>query len=144
STGAFTYIPPAGRTSADTFTYIVSDGMDSVTRTVTINFVGRVWYVKNNASAGGLGRSNDPFDTLAEAQSASGNGDYIFVYGGNGTTVGQAAGITLQANQKLYGEAFGLTINGTVNGVSNPTLVAANAGNRPKIDNTAAGGNAVA
>src|SRR5262249_22263746 len=58
-------------------------------------------------------------------------------------TGGQAAGITLKANQKLYGEAFGLTINGTVNGVANPTLVAANPGNRPKIDNPAVGGNAV-
>jgi len=143
SDGAFTYIPPAGKTGSDTFTYVVSDGMDSVTRTVTITFVSRVWYVKNNATAGGLGRSNDPFDTLAEAQSASGTGDYIFVYGGDQTTTGQAAGIVLKANQKLYGEAFGLTISGTVNGVVNPILVAANVANRPKIDNTAAGGFAV-
>jgi uncharacterized protein YodC (DUF2158 family) len=140
STGAFTYIPPAGKTGSDTFTYVVSDGMDSVTRTVTINFVNRVWYVKNNATAGGLGRSNDPFDTLGEAQSASGNGDYIFVYFGDGTNTGQNAGIVLKSGQHLLGEHVGLSVaitSGTFNGTPAPTnvdLVTAVPGNRPIID----------
>src|SRR5205814_1117794 len=77
---------------------------------------------------------------------ASVAGDYIFVYGGDLTTTGQAAGITLKANQKFYGEAFGLSVTPPtpVNGVSPVPLVAATVANRPKIDNTAAGGNAVA
>jgi hypothetical protein len=143
SDGTFTYVPPAGATGTDTFTYSVTDGADTVTRTVTIHLIGRVWYVKNDAASGGLGRSTDPFDTLAEAQSASAANDILFVYGGDLTTNGQAAGITLQANQKLYGEAYGLTINTPLNGVASTTLVSADAGKRPKIDNTAAGGNAV-
>jgi hypothetical protein len=143
SDGTFTYVPPAGATGTDTFTYSVTDGADTVTRTVTIHLIGRLWYVKNDADSGGLGRSTDPFDTLAEAQSASAANDTIFVYGGDLTTNGQAAGITLQAGQKLYGEAYGLTINTPLNGVASTTLVTADAAKRPKIDNTAAGGNAV-
>jgi hypothetical protein len=141
--GTFTYVPPAGATGSDTFTYSVTDGADTVTRTVTIHFIGRVWYVKNDADSGGLGRSTDPFNTLAAAQGASAANDTIFVYGGDLTTNGQAAGITLQGGQKLYGEAYGLTINTPLNGVASTTLVTADAGKRPKIDNTASGGNAV-
>jgi hypothetical protein len=137
--GEFTYTPKAGDLAAsDTFQYQVTDGASTVTRTVTVNLKSRVWYVKNNAAAGGQGRSNDPFTTLAQAQAASLAGDYIFVYGGNLTNTGQAAGFVLKANQKLYGEAFGLTVANTINGVANPTLVMAAAGNRPVIDNTAA------
>ncbi len=106
-------------------------------RTVTINLKSRVWFVKNNGAAG-QGRSNDPFNTLAAAQTASLAGDYIFVYGGSLTNTGQNAGIVLKANQKLYGEAFGLTVATTVNGQANPALVPATPANRPVIDNTAA------
>ncbi len=144
TTGEFTFTPKAGDTAvSDSFTYQVTDGAYTIPRTVTINLKSRVWYVKNDAAAGGLGRSNDPFDTLAEAQTASLAGDYIFVYGGDLTTTGQAAGIVLKANQKLHGEAVGLTVVNTLNGVANPTLVPATPANRPKIDNPAVGGNAV-
>jgi hypothetical protein len=137
--GEFTFTPKAGDTAAsDSFSYQITDGAATVTRTVTINLKSRVWYVKNNAAAGGLGRSNDPFNTLAAAQTASLTGDYIFVYGGTLTNTGQTAGFVLKANQKLYGEAFGLTIANTINGVVNPTLVVATPANRPVIDNTAA------
>ncbi len=143
--GEFTFTPKAGDVAAsDSFQYQVTDSLSpSVARTVTINLKSRAWFVKNTAPAGGQGRSNDPFNTLASAQTASLAGDYIFVYGGDLTTTGQAAGIVLKANQKLWGEPFGLTVATTVNGVANPALVAANAANRPKIDNPAAGGNAV-
>ena len=91
----------------DTFPYQVTDGLTpSAIRTVTVNLKSRAWFVKNDAAAGGLGRSNDPFDTLAAAQTASVAGDYIFVYGGSLTNTGQTAGFTLKANQKLYGEAI--------------------------------------
>ncbi len=145
--GEFVFTPKAGDLAAsDSFQYQVTDGTATTAgRTVTINLKSRVWYVKNNAPAGGTGRSHEPFNTLAASQTASLAGDYIFVYGGDLTTTGQAAGITLKANQKLYGEAFGLTVTPPtpVNGVSPVILVAATVANRPKIDNTAAGGNAV-
>ncbi len=90
-----------------------------------------VWYVNNNAAAGGSGTFENPFDTLAEAEAASGPYDWIFVYAGDGSTTGQAAGITLQANQKLLGEGVGLTASSTA-------LIAA--GSRPVLTGTAAGG----
>ena len=135
----------------DTFTYNLTDGTFTVTGMVTIRRLERVWYVKNNAAAGGLGRSADPFGTLAEAQAASLANDYIFVYFGDGTTTGQAAGIVLKNGQHLIGEHVKLTVvipasAGTFNGTPAPTnmdLVPAVPGNRPLIDNTAAGGNAV-
>jgi Bacterial Ig domain/Cadherin-like domain len=137
--GEFTFTPKAGDTAAsDSFQYQVTDGLYTVTRTVTVNLKSRAWYVNNTAPAGGTGRSHQPFNTLAAAQTASLAGDYIFVYGGDLTTTGQASGITLKDSQKLYGEAFGLTITNTLNGVANPTLVAANAANRPLIDDTTA------
>ncbi|MFY9821535.1 MAG: cadherin-like domain-containing protein, partial [Thermoanaerobaculia bacterium] len=139
--GEFTFTPKAGDLAAsDSFSYQVTDGAATVTRTVTINFKSRAWFVKNNAAAGGQGRSNDPFNTLAAAQTVSLAGDYIFVYGGDLTNTGQTAGFTLKANQKLYGEAYGLTVTPPtpVNGVSPVSLVAANTANRPVIDNTAA------
>src|SRR5205823_5040624 len=80
STGTFSYLPNIGFSGADSFTYTLTDsGGLTDTATVTINVASqRVWYVKNNAAAGGLGRSTDPFDTLAEAQTASTPNDTIY------------------------------------------------------------------
>ncbi len=140
--GTFTYVPPAGATGTDTFTYNVSDGLIASTGTVTITFKGRVWYVKNDAAAGGLGRSSDPFDTLVESQAASAAGDTIYVYAGSGTTTGQASGITLKASQRLIGQGVALTLDVSVNGGASPTSLLV-AGSAPRITNTAAGGDAV-
>ncbi|HEX3553996.1 MAG TPA: Ig-like domain-containing protein [Thermoanaerobaculia bacterium] len=158
STGEFIYTPKAGDTAAsDTFTYQVTDGAATTApRTVTINLKSRVWFVKNDAP-GGQGRSNDPFNTLAGAQTASLAGDYIFVYFGDGTTTSQNAGIALKDGQHLIGEFSGLTVTFspaiTFNGVPGTTSVqlltqpapTACSGNpcRPMLDNPAAGGNAV-
>ncbi len=58
--GTFTYLPPAGSTS-DSFTYTVIDqGGLSTTGTVSIELLGMVWYVKNNAAAGGSGPLHRP------------------------------------------------------------------------------------
>lgn len=141
SNGTFSYTSPAGRTTDDSFTYNVSDGDVSVQGTVTISFLQRVWYVRNNSTAGGLGRSLDPFDTLAEAQTASAANDWVFVYNGDGTTTGQNAGITLKAGQRLVGEGVGLSIPVVLNGGTSPVNLVA-AGTRPMLDNTAVGGSA--
>ncbi len=143
--GTFVFTPKPGDAAlTDSFPYQVTDGLTpSTIRTVTVNLKSRTWFVKNDAAAGGFGRSNDPFDTLAAAQTASAPGDYIFVYGGSLTNTGQTAGIALKANQKLYGEAYGLPIADTVNGVLNPVLVVANPANLPVIDNLAAGGDGI-
>ena len=94
SSGAFSYVPAAGFTGTDTFNYAVSDGNGGTdTSTVTITVASRVWYVKNNAVAGGTGRSTDPFDTLVEADTAANaTGDITYVYKGDGTRSGSRAG----------------------------------------------------
>jgi len=139
--GAFSYLPNPGFTGTDTFTYTLTDsGGLSDTATVTINVnTQRIWYVKNDAVAGGLGRSTDPFDTLAEAQTASAANDTIYVFTGDGTTGGQNAGITLKAGQRLLGEGVALTVPVGINGGGNPTTLRA-AGTAPLIDNTTGNG----
>ncbi len=131
STGAFTYLPAAGSSSGDSFTYTVKDSgggaTDTANGTVSISFVGpRTWFVANNATAGGLGRSLDPFDTLAEAEVVAGAGDTVFVYYGDGTSTGQTDGFDFLAdNMTLQGQAIALTTRATVNGVANAQLVPA-------------------
>jgi hypothetical protein len=154
SDGRFSYFPKVGDLAAsDSFTYTARDSTSLTSNgTVTINRFQRVWYVKNN-DGGGTGVSNDPFATLAEAQTASSANDYIFVHFGDGTTTGQAAGIALKNGQHLIGEFAGLTITFTpaitFNGVAGTTSVpllaqpgpTACSGNpcRPMLDDTVAG-----
>jgi hypothetical protein len=132
--GTFVYVPPAGLIGTDTFTYSVSDGAASATGTVTIHIFNRGWYVNNTTAPGGLGRSTDPFNTLAAAQSASVAGDTIYIFTGNGTSSGQNAGITLAANQRLVGEGVALTFPNALNGNPAPVTLRA-AGTRPAIGN---------
>ncbi|HEX6085902.1 MAG TPA: Ig domain-containing protein, partial [Thermoanaerobaculia bacterium] len=142
SDGTFLYTPPAqpgvAPSPTDTFTYNVTSDtgstgtpVTSAPGTVTINLANRVWYVKNDAPAGGNGRSTEPFDTLAEAQTASTANDIIYVYFGNGTNSGQNSGFVMKAGQKLYGQGIALVVN-------TQTLVAA--GSQPLIGNSAGDG----
>ena len=131
--GAFSYVPPAGFTGTDTFNYTVSDGNGGTdTSTVTVTVASRVWYVKNNATAGGTGRSTDPFDTLAEADTAANaTGDITYVYKGDGTTTGLTGGFSLLANQKLLGEPVNLVVGAD-------TLATGTPANRPSLSGTVA------
>jgi VCBS repeat-containing protein len=138
--GDFTYVsdPPEAGTGcndvSDSFSYTVSDNDPSgaLTTQGTVNIIlsGCVWYVSNSAT-GNEGTSTKPFDTLAQAQSSSGAGDSIFVFKGDGSSGGQAAGIDLQANQKLIGEAATLT-------VGSDTLQAGDATKRPLLADSGA------
>ena len=135
--GDFVFTPAAGTSCTDTsdgFTYTVSDqnaptaGID--TGQVTITIANCVWYVSNNAP-GNAGTSAAPFDTLAQAETASAAGHTIFVFDGDNTTTGYAAGFTLKANQRLIGEAATLAV-GTV------TLHTGNPAARPTISDNGA------
>src|SRR5206468_10615720 len=89
-------------------------------------------YVKNNATPGGLGRSTDPFDTLAEADTAANaTGDITYVYKGDGTTTGLTGGFSLLANQKLLGEPVNLVVGAD-------TLATGTPANRPSLSSTVA------
>ncbi|MFZ6026726.1 MAG: cadherin domain-containing protein [Chloroflexota bacterium] len=144
ATGTFTFLPPPGATTSVNFVYQVSDpGGHTANGTVTITPRGMVWYVRNNAAAGGLGRSSDPFDTLAEADAAStaAVASTIYVFYGTGTSTNQEAGLALDASQRLIGSAVALSVPVSVNGGPNPTPLLA-AGSTPLIGRTG-GGNAI-
>ncbi len=136
--GDFTYFPPAtscGDTT-DSFTYTLEDsGSPELTDggTVTIQLTNCVWYVRNNAAAGGDGTSDTPFDTLAEAETASGANHTVFVFDGDNTATGydEANGYTMNAGERLIGEHEGLVVGADVlhpaNPGAHPTLTATGA-----------------
>lgn len=127
--GDFVYTPPAGCIASDSFSYQVTDndpdGAATGTGTVTVPVSGCVWYVANNG-AGNSGTSTEPFDTLGQAQTASGTDQTIYVDAGDGTSTGYAAGITLKADQRLLGEVEDLVVGGV-------TLSSGVAGQRPQL-----------
>jgi hypothetical protein len=146
--GDFTFEPSPSTSCTDTsdfFDYTVTDGGSPAgtdTGRVTVAITGCVWYVNNNDAEGNSGTSEKPFDTIAQAQTASSTGDSIFVYDGNDGTSGYNTGITLKSNQKLLSEAADLVI-GT------DTLHTADAANKASLTNnnadviTLAGGTTV-
>src|SRR5262249_44891597 len=106
-------------TTSDSFTYTVSSNtgggakVTSAPATVTLNLAGRVWYVRNNAAAGGTGQSPAPFTTLAAAIAASTANDTIYVYQGSGLTTGLTTPSILKTGQKLIGQGAALIVNGS-------------------------------
>ena len=127
--GSFTYVPDAGFSGIDTFTVQVTDSITPVDVTVNITVGEVVWYVNNatgpNNPPGSDGRSTDAFETLAEAQAASGPNSTIFVFNGLTAATPLTDSIALKNGQKLIGEGVGLTVAGF------PILVPA--GTQPRI-----------
>lgn len=121
--GSFTYMPDAGVTGADTFTYTIrDDGIDGIAgnaddlvsvATVTINIgAQKVWYVDNTFVGVSDGTSTNPFASLAEVTGATGPdaaGDIIFLHSGSGSYTG---GVTLLAEQTLWGANETLIVGG--------------------------------
>ncbi len=145
SDGAWSYEPPAGSTTADSFDYEVCDSgvplpAACTTVTATIELSGNiVWFVDDSAAAGGNGTLAKPFQTIAEAVAVAGTGGRIFVASGN-----YSGSITLLAGQQLIGQGVSVasgTSFDTVFGISPPSSSAARpviGGTRP-ILTTAAG-----
>ena len=113
--GSFSYVPPPGivadMNDPDTFDYVATDGTFQSMSTVSIEIVDLIWYVENDASPGGDGRSTSPFDALGDAETSAGVDETIFVHRGDGTTTGQDEGIALANGQKLLGEALDLVVD---------------------------------
>jgi hypothetical protein len=127
--GTFLYTPNVGNTAADSFTYTGTSNGISVTRTATINFTGRVWYVDNATGAGtNDGRSNTPFTTLTAVGGAgTATGDYIYISKGSGPTTGAYIMLT---SQQLIGAGATLNVGGGV------LVVPGNAANTPTLSDT--------
>ena len=115
--GSFTYLPKAGdRGTAttpltDSFDYTVTDGEDTDTGTITLEFsTRRIWYVDDDAAAGGDGRSTAPLSSL-DLIATDGNtdpdrqSDQIFVFAGS---YPMTLPIDLMAGQSLIGAGTGL------------------------------------
>ena len=133
--GTFTYVPAVGFTGTETLTYKVTDqGTPAAegTGNVSVTVANRVWYVDNQATAGGNGRSSAPFDTLAEADTAATTaGDRIYVFEGDGSATGLGGGFALLASQQLIGEARDLVVGAD-------TLYDSNPADRPTVAGTVA------
>jgi hypothetical protein len=120
SDGNFSYQPPVGVTGApaDTFTYRVCDAspcnaatVSNATAVLSLPIDNQVWYVRNNAPAGGDGTSDGPFDTLAEAETASSAGDSVYVFDGDNTPTNLDTGYLMEANERLVGEHAGISLD---------------------------------
>ena len=125
--GSFSYLSAAGFTGADSFTYTVTDGQDSVSASATVTSAYRVWYVDNAAAGPGDGRDASPFNTLAGAEAASTAGETVFVRTGTALYDG---GFTLKTGQSLTGQGVPSNVTATLNG---QTVVLLAAGSAPTI-----------
>lgn len=115
ASGRFRYTPPPGlRNVVDSFTYSVSDGTFISPGTVALAVTDRrIWFVDPTASGPGNGTSTTPFqkvNPLTGADDVDAGGDEIFL--SSGEHVVPNSGLGLEANQKLYGGAAGVQING--------------------------------
>jgi hypothetical protein len=130
--GSFTYDPPIGFTGDDTFTYTVQDNHGtsplSNSATVTLTVADVVWFVDNSAGAVGDGRQATPFQTLAEAEAATGAGAVIRVRRGASGTTPYAGGITLKNQQELIGGGVDLLVGTTTVEAADGDAVIVNAG----------------
>jgi hypothetical protein len=141
--GDFSYNPNPGFTGTDSFTYTVRDAgpdttpgnaddkTDTATATITVGPT-TVWFINNQAAAGGDGRITTPFNSIAafNATAADDPGDIIFIYTGTGTYTG---GLTLLNTQKLIGQGFLLATETGAVPAGSDTFPAA--GSSPTIDN---------
>jgi Ca2+-binding RTX toxin-like protein len=124
--GSFTFNPRAGFEGTDSFTYTLSDGEGNTdTATVTINVTGMIWFINNNAAAGGDGRLTNPFNSIAAFHALNNGGnsglnpsanDNIFVYESATAYVGP---LTLLNGQKFIGQDATDTL-ANISGVNPP------------------------
>ena len=155
SDGDFVYQPPAVVScdnGTDSFNYKISDQQNSgsgpipgtAIGTVTIHLEGCVWYVNNNA-AGNAGTASQPFDTLVNAETASGANHTVFVFDGDNSPVGyDAAGYQMNSGERLIGEHEGLTVDPDQGGaLTADTLHPANPGAHPTLTSTGANADVV-
>ena len=95
----------------------------------------RVWYVDDDAAAGGDGTSANPFNSLASLNGAGGAGDVdgagdrIYVLAGT-----YSSGFELEANQTFEGQGVDLVVDGT-------TLISGSAANSPTLSGSISGTN---
>jgi hypothetical protein len=135
--GTFEFRPAAGfRGGNASFTYTVTNGFGtSAAATVSLTVGTPIWFINSAAAAGGDGRYDAPFNTLAGfagINNGTGNNpaasDNIFLYAGT-----YAGPVTLLNGQKLIGQRATAALS-TVAGVTWP----ADAGAEPSMSSASA------
>lgn len=109
--GSFTYTPVAAASGSDQFTYQLTDAGGTATATVTINFVGTVFFVKANALGTGASVA-DPTGDLGAVLAAATSGDTVFILDDPSPLALSPFNFNVADGVKVVGEASGLTING--------------------------------
>lgn len=94
-----------------------------------------VFYFVDNTSHS-AGTYESPFNTLLQAQLASGPNNVIYVFSGDGTTNNMNAGITLQTNQRFWGSGTAQLLPTTLGTLSIPAMTS----DSPYITNTGGDG----
>lgn len=88
---------------------VIDDGINEVILNAATGITQNVIHVDNTAGGGGDGSFENPFNTLAAAETAAVSHDMIYVHRGDGTTTGQNAGITIDdTGQILAGSGVNL------------------------------------
>ncbi|HEX2188412.1 MAG TPA: invasin domain 3-containing protein [Longimicrobiaceae bacterium] len=131
----FTFRPTPGYEGAASFTYTVTNGFGtSAAATVSMTVGTPIWFINAGAGAGGDGRYDAPFNSLASLaaiNNGSGNNpaasDRIFLY--TGTYTGP---LTLLSGQRLIGQGATASLS-SIAGVTWP----ADAGSEPAMNGTA-------
>src|SRR5690606_10409746 len=103
SDGEFEYIPLTGFTGEDSFTYTIDNGFGAPSSaTVTITVTGIIYFMDDQATAGGDGSLNSPFKTIAEHNSAMiPNHSFLFVKENGNSYSGN---FTLKNGETVIGE----------------------------------------
>ena len=108
--GKFTYSPPNGSTTADSYVYTGTSNGVSATATINFTIANMVWYVNNTyAGANGTanGSSHRPYTAVDAAATASAINQTIYVHTGSGNTNGNAL---LKSGQTLRGAGNALSL----------------------------------
>lgn len=135
--GSFQYTPTVGFTGPDTFTYTLGNADGESTATVTVNVNGLGFFVNNSLGSNGTGTQASPFNNLADAVAAAGNGDTIFVYAGDGGATNQTGTFLLPQGVNLIGQAQGLVVAQTIEPAGNRPVIAGTV--QPGGNNTISG-----
>jgi hypothetical protein len=109
STGTVTIRPLVNSRVVDSFNYQISDGTCtspnfSATLAAPTN---TVWYIDSSVASSGDGRSNSPFKTVADYNTANNNqvNDFIYIKGSTGNNT-----LVLKNNQQVIGSGEALVV----------------------------------
>jgi peptidase C25-like protein/Big-like domain-containing protein len=149
--GTFTYNPPRGFEGTDTFTYTLTDSTGKTdTGIVSVVVADVIWFIDNNAGAGGDGRLTAPYNSIATFQAVNnGTGtnpqtdDLIFIY--RQTATDYVGSLTLLNDQMVIGQGASqsIIVIGGLTTPSGPNQLPATMGTNPNLTTTAASTNAI-